>query len=319
MTRPPFRELSVVIASRNSWADLERCLPSLASAAGAPEVIVIDNGSADGTLTRLRALRPDVVAISNPVNRGHCCAINQGLRAASGEFVMVLDADTVLWPEAVDRLVGFLRDRPDVAIVAPRMLNPDGSIQETARTFPRPINAIFGRRTTLTRWFPQNRFSRQYLRRSDRESTLPFAVDWVSAACMMFRRSLVEQTGYWDEAFGGYWVDADWCRRAHAAGLIYCEPAARVTHVEQNRRERKKEVARIVQFHAGANRLYRKHFTAGYLDPRAWVTSVALAARATVLIAVNALRRGEPRGPAAATAGRPDTPKSIRERGIDPV
>ena len=296
MTTVSSPEVSIIIAARNSWGDLEVCLPSIiGGGAGRCELIVVDNGSTDGTVPRLRSAYPNapVIVVANTSNLGHCRAINQGLRAASGEFVLVLDADTIFWPGALDRLVTFLRRHPEAVMAAPRMLNADGSVQETARAFPRPINALFGRQTFLTKLLPQNRFSTEYLRRADIDATEPFQVDWVSAACMLFRRSLIDQIGLWDEGFGGYWVDADWCRRAHAAGQVFCEPAARVTHVEQNRAGRKKSAARIVQFHAGANRFYRKHYTRGWRDPRALATCGILAGRAALIVLVNALRRAD--------------------------
>ena len=296
--------MAIIIAARNSWSDLETCIASIPRGVG--EVIVVDNGSTDGTADNLRTLYPDIRVITNASNLGHCRAINQGLRAISRRFVLVLDADTVLGPNALDRLVGLLRSRPDVVIVAPRMLNVDGSVQETARAFPRPINGLFGRQTVLTRLFPDNRFSKRYLRRTQILATDPFEVDWVSAACMLFRRSLIEAIGLWDEGFDGYWVDADWCKRAHRAGRVFCEPSARVLHVEHNRSGRRKDVGRIIQFHAGVSRFYRKHYTLGWLDPRGLATSAVLAARAALLIAGNALNRADASPVDAVSPCQPD-------------
>ena len=288
------RDVSIVIASRNSARDLDACLRSIAAGTSARcEVIVVDNGSTDGTVARLRNVYPYVTVIANPSNLGHCRAINIGLEVAAAEFVLVLDADTVLWPEAIDRLVAFLRSRPDVVIAAPRTLNADGSVQETARAFPRPINGLFGRQSLLTRLFPRNPFSTAYLHRRHIDACRPFEVEWVSAACMLFRRRLIERIGSWDEGFAGYWVDADWCRRAHAAGRVFCEPSAQVSHIEQHRAGRKKDPARIIQFHVGVSRFYRKHHTFGWLDPRALAACVVLAGRATLLLVANGLRRAE--------------------------
>jgi GT2 family glycosyltransferase len=295
-------ELSIIIAARNSGRDLDVCLPSIRAGTAAPhEIIIVDNASSDGTAAWLRRAWPAIVLIENTSNRGHCHAINRGLEAASAEFVLVLDADTVIWPGAIDRLVAFARGNPEAVIVAPRMLNADGSVQETARRFPRPINALFGRQTLLTRLFPRNRFSAGYLRRSAIDRTEAFEVDWVSAACMLFRRNLVSTLGLWDEGFGGYWVDADWCRRAHSAGHVFCDPSAHVSHVEQHRSGRKKDAARIIQFHAGAHRFYRKHYTNGWLDPRALATGLALAGRAAAVVLANRLRRTAPTPVAVST------------------
>ncbi len=286
----PSLRASVIIVSCNSWEHLHPCLVSLeADKAAGQEAIVIDNASSDGTVEELRLQFPGVRVICNPTNVGHCRGINQGIREARGEIIVVLDADTVLGPGVVGQLVEFLDSRPDAVIVAPRMLGVNGSVQETARAFPGVVNGLFGRQSLLTRWFPQNRFSRVYLCRSRLREQDPFPVDWVSAACMAFRRTLVGRIGHWDEGFRGYWVDADWCMRARPEGRVYCLPSACVVHHEQNRSGKKRGIRRIVAFHAGVNRFYRKHYTLGLLDPRAQAATVLLTARAALLIAADCL------------------------------
>jgi len=284
--------VSFVIAARNNWTYLDPCIASIErGGVDRHEVIVVDNASTDGTAGFLRDRYPGVRILQNGSNLGHCRAINQGIREAQGEYVVVLDGDTVLWPEAIARLVEFFESRPDAAIAAPRMLNADGSVQETARSFPGLVNGLFGRHSFLTRLFPDNPFSRRYLRRDSVRNPEPIEVDWVSAACMIFRRSLFDRIGPWDEIFSAYWVDADWCKAAHAAGKVYCVPAARVTHFEQNRPGRKKGAWRILIFHTGAYRFYRKNCTRGSFDPRALLAAALLAARCMTLVAVDLCRR----------------------------
>jgi GT2 family glycosyltransferase len=274
-------EVSVIVATRNSWIFLAPCIRSIYKSCTLPcEIIVVDNASTDRTVANVAAQFPDVRVIVMTENRGHTYAVNVGIKAAVGAFLMILDADTILEPYAVDRLAGFLNTNPDCAIVAPRMLDPDGSTQQTARDFPSPINGLFGRQSLLTKLLPSNPFSRRYLRSRDSDRTSAYEVDWVSAACMVFSRRIVESTGLWDENFSGYWVDADWCKRARSCGSVACEPNARVIHYEQNKRGVKRGTYRILSFHFGVNRFYRKHFTLGYLDPRALVCATALSIRA---------------------------------------
>jgi hypothetical protein len=278
-------ELSIVIATRNSREFIGPCLESLVDTGGIrTEIIVVDNDSRDGTVDLVQAKYPAVRILRNPSNEGHCRAINRGMKAARGEFLMVLDADTVVHAGALASLVRFMRAW-GAAVAAPRMLNADGTLQETARAFPTVANAIFGRQSLLTRLFPNNRFAASYLRRDRAAEIEPFEVDWVSAACMVFPRTLVERLGPWDEGFGGYWVDADWCARARVAGAVFCVPGARVVHVEQNRPTRRRGAHRVVQLHSGVFRFYRKHYTRGLLDPRAIAAATALSLRAAVLIA----------------------------------
>jgi len=184
--------------------------------------------------------------------------------------------------------VGFMRQRADVGVAAPRTFNTDGTIQETARNFPSVMSAFFGRQTLLTRLFPGNRFSRRYLQKDRLGEVEPFQVQQVSGACMIFRRAIVAEVGPWDEAYFGYWVDTDWCLRLAGTGKkVFCVPAARVVHHESNQRGKRKSPTRIWLFHRGAHRLYRKHYTRGWLDPRAWAAGVALAVRAAGLMLVN--------------------------------
>lgn len=310
---PP--ELSVVIAAWNSGHDLAACLPSLALERNVSyEVVVVDNGSSDGTAGFLASRHPEVLLVANATNLGHCRAVNQGLRAARGRYVLVLDADTVLHAGALGRLVEFMRQHTEAAIAAPRMANADGTLQETARSFPRAMNGLFGRQTLLTRLVPGNPFSRSYLRRQSLEARDPFPVDWVSAACMIFPRDLVDRLGFWDEGFEGYWVDADWCRRAGTAGgLVYCVPSALVTHHEQNRSGKRKSAARIVSFHRGAHRFYRKHYTWGVLDPRSLAAAAALGARALALMGGNLFLPAESAPEAKVEAAR--DPRRLQDYG----
>jgi N-acetylglucosaminyl-diphospho-decaprenol L-rhamnosyltransferase len=284
----------VVIATWNSWKFLPACLPPLLNQDSVhKEIVVVDNGSTDETPSKLREHFPDVRVSANSINEGHTRAINKGIELAQGKYVLVLDADTVVAPGAVKQLVEFMRLRPDVVIAAPKMLNGDGTIQETARNFPRPINALFGRETFLARLFPHNRFSSQYVCRQNVNDVEPYEVEWVSSACMIFPKILRERIGPWDEGFRGYWVEADWCKQAHAAGKIYCIPNAQVTHFYQNRIGKKKGLSRIVDFHFGAHRFYWKHYTRGKLDPRSLIAGLALGLRAFPLIVVDMFRRPE--------------------------
>lgn len=294
--------VTVVIVSWNCWHHLMPCLRSLrASSFRDLEIVVIDNGSVDGTIERLEKSFPEVRLIRNADNVGHTRAVNQGFRAARGELAMVLDADTEIDPAALSEMVGFLDANPDVGLVAPRAFNSDGTVQESARNFPSPINGLFGRQSALTRLFPDNPFTRRYLKRECVHATQPFQVESVAASCMLLRKSLIDRLGEWDEGYFAYFVDTDWCYRLKKAGeRVFCVPGARLVHHEQNRPTNKRSARRIWLFHEGALRFYRKNRTFGWLDPRTLVAAAALLTRAGVLIALNALRGSAPAAPAAA-------------------
>ncbi len=309
-------KVSILIISWNSWPDLKRCLQALA-AGDLPDVetVVIDNASRDGSVANLRRHFRRVKVHVNSRNIGHPRAVNQGFTLVRGTYVLVLDADTVLRPESLKMLVDFLDKRADVSVVAPRTFNTDGSVQESARDLPSAMSGLFGRQSLLTRWFPNNPFSRRYLMRDKLNETEPFEVRQVSSACMLLRRRLIDEDGGWDEGYGGYWVETDWCRRLQRNGRrIYCLPRASVIHHESNRAGRKRSVKRICDFHAGAFRYYYKHHTLGPCDPRAVFALVALAARAGVQIVRNWFLRERPNAAEkpdkSATEVEPENPSS---------
>jgi GT2 family glycosyltransferase len=190
-------------------------------------------------------------------------------------------------------------------MVAPRTLNSDGSVQESARALPTPMSALFGRQSTLTRLWPSNPFSRAYLMREHLEERGPFRVEQIGGACMLFRRDLLDRAGLWDESYFGYWVDTDWCYRLKSLDIpIYCLPDARIVHHEGNARHKRKSAHRIWMFHYGAWRLYTRWRTFGWLDPRAILAGLGLGARALMHLALNATKERAVAKSSAALTGR---------------
>lgn len=288
-------KLTMLIVSFNGKSLLDTCLSSVFAGDRLPdETIVIDNGSTDGTLEMLASAYPFVRVVSNDSNLGHTRAVNQGIRESRGDFILLLDADTEVSPNAVRLLHDFMLANPDAWLLSPRTLNSDGTIQESARRFPSPINALFGRQSFLSRLFPENPFTAHYLGRENLSSSEPFPVESISSAAMLFRKDTVRIAGEWDEAFAGYWVDTDWCKRVgNCGGGIWCVPGAVVVHHEQNRRGRRKSPRRIILFHQGVFRFYRKHYTWGWSDPRTAAAVVFLTIRTIGLLMLNSFLKKE--------------------------
>jgi N-acetylglucosaminyl-diphospho-decaprenol L-rhamnosyltransferase len=256
-------DVSVLIVTYNSEAFIDRCLQSLRDGSDCTyEVIVADNDSRDGTVAHLASRWPEVRVIPMGGNTGFARGNNAAAGPAAGRHVMLLNGDAWLEPGALRRLVGFLDTHPDAGVVAPRLCNPDGSDQGTARSFPTPAAALFGRRSLLTRWFPRNRWSTRYLRGRELGSDGAFPIDWVSGACLLSPRDTYQRLGGLDEGFFMHWEDADYCRRAHDAGLqVYCLSTAVAMHEEGGSR-RGWPLAQIRHFHRGAYRYYTKHHLA---------------------------------------------------------
>jgi hypothetical protein len=153
------------------------------------------------------------------------------------------------------------------------------------------MSGLFGRQSALTRMFPDNRFSKRYLARDFLDCKRPFEVEQIGGAFMLFRRSVLDAVGPWDERYFGYWVDTDWCRCLRQRNLrIFCVPEASIVHHENNSRHKRKTAHRIWIFNFGAYQYYTKWHSCGFWDPRSLFAGSMLAARALILIGVNRLR-----------------------------
>ena len=284
-------DLAVVIVSYECRDLVAACVERIRSLGTdcTVDVVVVDNGSADGTEAAL-AGRCRLIQMGR--NSGFSTANNAGFAATRSRHVLVLNPDTLVDPGALDVLVAFLDDHPDAGVVAPSLVNPDGSDQLTARAFPSPAVALFGRRSPLSRWFPNNRFSRRYL--ATRAGTLDeaFRVDWVSGAAMAVRRSAIDVTGGFDEAFFMFWEDADWCHRLADAGYeVWCEPAARVVHDEGGPRAKGYPPRLNRAFHTGAYLYWRNHHAPQPWNPLRWLAAAALGGRAAALMSIDGIKR----------------------------
>ena len=280
--------LSIIIVNYNGGRLLEACLASLAAhpATCATEIILVDNASVDGSRQWVAAERPDVRLVALDSNLGLTRGFNRGVAIATGSILLSLDSDTEVTDGALDAMLACLDAEPGAGASGATLIYPDGTAQKTARRFPSPLAGLFGRRSALTRLFPNNPFSRRYLMADFADLAVPFDVDTLSTACMAVRRRVIEEVGAYDEAFFVYWSDTDWCHRIKAAGWrILSLPGAVVVHNE-NLKARHRAVRRtrmVVDFHRGAYRYYAKHH-AGPLNPMRYVALAALSARAMLIL-----------------------------------
>ena len=306
MSRPADAEavpaLSIIIVNYNGGTLLDQCLESIFASPPAFgfEVVLVDNGSTDGSSDRVEAAFPAVRMLRCGANLGLAKAFNRGLALASGRHLLSLDSDTRVFPGTLEALVRHLDNAPGVGVAGGWLLNPDLTPQKTARRKPGALNAVFGRRSLITRLAPNNPISRRYLMDDMLTREEPFEVDWVSTAALMARREAVERVGGLDEEFFVYWVDADWCARIRAAGwTIDAVPRARVIHDENLKKGRRtrRRTRMILDFHRGAYLYYRKHHVRHRWSSMHLLAIVGLSTRAAVLVAldylatqVNALR-----------------------------
>lgn len=223
--------VSIVIVHFRTPAVLAVCLERIKEARiGVPmEVIVVDNAPLDDAAELICAGTPGVVYRKNQQNLGFGKAVNQGIRMAAGEFVLVLNPDVEVAGGSIEELIAEMRRDPRAGIVAPRLLYPDGSLQHSCRTFyTLPVFVL--RRTFLGRLFPDHPRLREHLMLDyDHESTR--VVDWCLGASLLVRRAAVHDVGAMDERFFLYFEDVDWCYRMQARGwhVVY-HPASTMIH-----------------------------------------------------------------------------------------
>ncbi len=267
---------------RDSLGSLYRKHPNVSF-----EVWVVDNGSGDGSGQMVRERFPQVNLIQNRTNLGFAKAANKAIRKSRGEYVLLLNPDTSVLPNAIEELVKFMDGHPEAGAAGAKLLYPDGTLQPTCRAFPRYSLLFFGRESLLTKLFPENRFSRRYLLR-DLDYSRIQEVDFVAGAAMIVRRGILDEVGLFDEDFFLFAEDTDLCYRIKKKGWkVYFVPQALIVHHLGASMKREKGKA-IVQHNKSFYRFLCKHYSPSALV-RAGL-NVALAFRIIILLA---LRVGE--------------------------
>ena len=224
---PEVGDIAAVIVNYNVRDHLLACVRSLRDE-GVREIVVVDNDSRDGSGPALAAADPDARFVPAGANLGFGRAANRGVAATAASRVLILNPDAVVEPGCVKTLVAALDGDDALAVVGPRVDNPDGSRYPSARRFPDMGVAVGHAFLGLVR--PDNRFTRRY-RMLDRDPDEPGDVDWVSGTCMLVRRSAFDAVGGFDEAYFMYVEDVDLCWRLRRAGWrVGYEPAAGVVH-----------------------------------------------------------------------------------------
>ena len=292
-------QLSVCIVTYKARDLLRECLQSLYENTRLPEleVIVVDNGSQDGIGDMLQQEYPAVQFIENEGNAGFTRPMNQALRVARGEYLVQLNPDTLVLPNALDQLVGFMESNLEVGICSPKVLNRDHSLQKSCRRGePRPwamISYFLG----LSTLFPRSKFFGRYHLNYMDENAI-HEVAGVSGSCMLIRREVIDQIGFLDERFFAYQEDADYCFRAHQAGWrIYYMPQAQIIHYGGQGGSRVEPYRSIVEWHKSYWLYYRKHLAKDYFFLFNWSYYLLMFLKLSLTLATNFLRKEKFAGP----------------------
>jgi N-acetylglucosaminyl-diphospho-decaprenol L-rhamnosyltransferase len=218
-------DVSVVVVTWNALPWLERCLESVRGR----ETIVVDHGSTDGGPELVRERFPEVRVIEQE-NRGMGGGNNAGMRVAGGRYFFLLNSDAWVDGDALERLVEFADRHPDAAVVGPRLLNPDGSLQRSVRGFP-TVWRLATEYLFIRKLAPRSRLLNPlYAGGFDHDEAR--AVEWVAGAALLVRREAADAVGLFDEAFFMFSEEADWMFRFHRAGwTVWFYPGAEVVHV----------------------------------------------------------------------------------------
>ena len=272
--------VAAVVVNYNSGGELRQALRSIVQEMAEPwEAVVVDNASTDGSEAAASEFGPHVRLLRNPANVGFARGVNQALVASTAPCVLIMNPDCQLVPGAMAPLLAVLDRDAGCGIVAPRVLDPDGSLQGNARGDPDMFTGLFGRTSLLRRMVPWLKTVQRNVVTETPDDSGPVAVDWVSGACLLARRAALAEVGNFDERYFMYWEDADLCRRLRSRGytIRYVPSASAVHHVGQSSRTAR--VSSIRAFHESAYLYYATHVAPGALNPKRWLARLLLTAR----------------------------------------
>ena len=310
MTPPPQPDrpdVSIAILSWNARGYLRRCLASLFdpgdaevaeawTRAGMPpasadphgltaEVIVVDQESLDGSADMVAEQFPEAVLVRQRPNLGFAGGNNVALRHARGRYFLLLNSDTVVRPDFLPELVRYADAHPRAGLIGPKLLNPDGTLQYSCRRFP-TLGAGLFRHTPLEWLAPKNSYTSDYLMR-EWDHASPREVDWLSGACLMARREMIDAVGGLDAGYFMYFEDVDWALRARNGGWeVHYIPQPVVLH-EIGRSSDRRPKRMIVMHHQSAYRFFRRHSKVGGNPAGRLLLAGGLAARAGLTLARN--------------------------------
>jgi GT2 family glycosyltransferase len=234
-------DLCIIIVSWNTKEYLLRCLESIyQKTESIPwEVVIVDNGSRDGSGTAVKKMFPAVRLIENDRNLGFSKAVNQGLKILSSRYALLLNPDTQVKERTIEQLVSFMDAHPEVGISGGQLLNGDGSKQNSIANFPSLATELLNK--SFLRWMLPKRFPGK-----ERNDPEPIEVDSVIGACLIVKREAMDQVGLLDENYFLFLEETDWCYRMKQVGWkVYHVPQAKIYHFQGKSAEKDRRRAKV--------------------------------------------------------------------------
>ena len=253
--------LSCIIVNYHNSISLKNCLASIYRTLQkiSFEVIVVDNSQNDPGIESLIEFYPQIQLIQNAVNVGFAKANNQAVKLSQGKTLLFLNPDTILTDQAIEKMVEHLESNPDIGALGPKVLNTDGSLQYSCRRFPNLMTGFFNRYSLLSRWFPNNQYTVQYLMK-DFSHNVNQEVNWLSGCCLMIPHAVFKKVAGFDENYFLFNEDVDLCRTIHQNGFkVMYFPSAEITH-HISTSNSKVPVEIILKRHRGMKHYYIKHY-----------------------------------------------------------
>lgn len=274
-------ELSICILALNSRDLLQDCLNSIRQFPpdGDYEILIADNGSDDGTVDMLHEEFPEIPLILNKENLGFTKPNNQMLHLAKGDFLLLLNPDTLLKEDCFNPQIRYLEANPQVGVSIPKVLNGDGSFQRQSRRGEATPEEVIGYFFKLGKIFPKSRALNGYLMFWLPEDEIA-EVKAVSGSCMFIRRETWEQVGDFDEQFFAYQEDSDFCMRVRKKGWkVMYVPISSIIHYGGEGGSKSQPVNSIYQWHRSYFLYYRKHFAKKHSFLFNWLYYLMMAAK----------------------------------------
>ena len=278
--------VSVIIVNWNTKDILQNCLDSIYQTIdNLPcEIIVVDNASSDGSVEMLQERYPQVIKIYNQVNRGFGAANNQVFAVMKGKYALLLNTDTILQPQAVNKLWDFCEVNDKTAIVCGQLLNADGTKQNSIAAFP-SLLTLAANTSLLEFLFPCRYPSKRY------KHTSPVEVDSAIGACMMIRKKTLDEVGFFDERYFFYFEETDLAYAFHNKGWsVYHVPDAFIYHLQGQSIGH--NVGSRIEFYHSRYQFLRKWHSRKYFYPAAAIIFFRLIVNCLFSCAVNILTFG---------------------------
>lgn len=283
-------DVSAVIVHFETPELISRCLQALRSSNGVTiEAIVVDNASRSFDPVAVAKSLPGAQIIRNRQNLGFAVASNQGLRIATGRYLLLLNADTIVEPHTLAKMTAYMDARPDVGCATARLLMEDGRLDLACRrSFPTPASALY-RLSLLSRLFPRSRrFGRYNLTYLDER--VEAEIDSPCGAFMMVRAEARDRVGLLDESYFMYGEDLDWAFRIKEAGWrVMYNPEATAVHLKRASSSQVKPRA-VRAFYDAMRIFYRRHYERDYPRWLSWLIYRAIDARELIELAAIRVR-----------------------------